>query len=526
MQRYNTLKKLFSKNWFSNIINKNCNARSTATDAADVGSHKNSLLETAKHFEEIPHLTMLPFIGTAWVFLPIVGRYKMDKLHLANRHKRQLLGGGDILRDKFGHLHMVFCFRPEDLEIVFRNEGPYPNRMEFSSMKTYRDSRKQWYKTNGIMILQGKERHDLRSKTQKHLLKPKAIQAYLGAMQDVARDFVQKIYETRDSNKEIPDLLGELYKWALESVAFVGLDTRLGCLETNLPPDSDGMKMINSVQTQFDCMNKLEAFSGNIQFWKYFPTLTWRKFTRECDIFTQIAFKYINRAMEELKKKEGNEDKELTLLQALLATKGLDVSGAMVTVADMLMAGIDTTSHSVGYLLYNLARFPDKQQILYEEISKLLPSKDLRITQDVFSELRYLKSCMKESQRMNPVVSGTVRQLENDVVLSGYKVPAGTLIAVILQEIYRDERYFKNPENFLPERWLEKEDKHHPYAFLPFGFGTRSCIVRGLAELETISLVTEIIRNFKLEYHHEEIDMLTRMINVPDKPLRVNFIER
>ncbi|KFM67015.1 putative cytochrome P450 12a4, mitochondrial, partial [Stegodyphus mimosarum] len=345
-------------------------------------------------------------------------------------------------------------------------------------------------------------------------------------MQDVARDFVQKVYETRDFNKEVPDLLGELYKWALESVAFVGLDTRLGCLKTNLPPDSDGMKMIRSVQTQFECMNKLEAFSGNIQFWKYFPTPTWKKFTQECDIFTEIAFKYIYRALEEMKKKEGNEDKELTLLQAMLSTEGLDASGAMVTVADMLMAGIDTTSHSVGFLLYNLAKNPDKQQILYEEISKLLPSKNLRVTPKVFSELKYLKSCMKESQRTHPIVGGTARQLERDVILSGYKVPAGTLIAVVLQEIYRDEKYFKSPEKFLPERWLGKEDKHHPYSFLPFGFGTRSCIGRRLAELEIISLITEIIRNFKVEYHYEDIEMLTRMINVPDKPLRINFIER
>ncbi|XP_035214006.1 probable cytochrome P450 12a4, mitochondrial [Stegodyphus dumicola] len=513
---------LLSKNWHLDVFEKNGNIRTTSTITANVGTRKDSLWGTTKPFEDIPHLTMLPIIGTAWAYLPIIGRYKMDKLHLATRHKRQLLG--DIIREKFGHLNMVATFNPDDMETVFRNEGPYPNRSEFSTMKAYRESRKEWYKTTGIMVLQGKEWHDLRSKTQKHLLKPKAIQAYLGAMQDVARDFVQKVYETRDSNKEVPDLLGEIYKWALESVAFVGLDTRLGCLKTNLPPDSDGMKMIRSVQTQFECMNKLEAFLGNIQLWKYFPTPTWKKFTRECDIFTDLE--NLHKALEELKKNEENEDKELTLLQAMLSTEGLDASGAMVTVADMLTAGIDTTANSMGFLLYNLAKNPDKQQVLYEEISKLLPSKNHRITPKVFSELKYLKSCMKESQRTHPIIAVSIRQLERDVILSGYNVPAGTLIAVALQEIYRDEKYFKNPEKFLPERWLGKEDKYHPYAFLPFGFGTRSCIGRRLAELETISLMTEIIRNFKVEYHYEDIDMLTRTINAPDKPLRINFIER
>lgn len=71
------------------------------------------------------------------------------------------------------------------------------------------------------------------------------------------------------------------------AVAVVGLDTRLGCLDPNLPVDSDGMKMINSVQTQFECMNKLEALSGNLQFWKIFPTPTWRRFAKAADIFTE-----------------------------------------------------------------------------------------------------------------------------------------------------------------------------------------------------------------------------------------------
>lgn len=63
---------------------------------------------------------------------------------------------------------------------------------------------------------QGKEWHDLRSKTQKHLLKPKAVQAYLHPMQDVARDFINKILQSRNDRKEVPDFLEELYKWSLE----------------------------------------------------------------------------------------------------------------------------------------------------------------------------------------------------------------------------------------------------------------------------------------------------------------------
>lgn len=75
----------------------------------------------------------------------------------------------------------------------------------------------------------------------------------------------------------------------LLAIALVGLDTRLGCLQKNLPPDSDAVKLINSVQTMFDGVHKLEAFSGNIQFWKLFPTPTWKEFEKAGDVFTELV---------------------------------------------------------------------------------------------------------------------------------------------------------------------------------------------------------------------------------------------
>lgn len=76
------------------------------------------------------------------------------------------------------------------------------------------------------------------------------------------------------------------------AVAVVGMDTRLGCLERNLTADSDGAKMIKSVQTQFDCMNRLEPFGGNFPFWKYFPSPTFKKYAKEADIFTEYALNF------------------------------------------------------------------------------------------------------------------------------------------------------------------------------------------------------------------------------------------
>jgi hypothetical protein len=57
------------------------------------------------------------------------------------------------------------------------------------------------------------------------------------------------------------------------------------------------------------------------------------------------------------------------------------------------------TSFSVANALYNLAKNPDKQQKLFEEIQRYVPDKDQPVTSDILNELKYLKACIKESMR-------------------------------------------------------------------------------------------------------------------------------
>ena len=52
--------------------------------------------------------------------------------------------------------------------------------------------------------------------------------------------------------------------------------------------------------------------------------------------------------------------------------------------------------------------------------------------------------------------------------------------------IQKQDSYFEAPEEFVPERWLRDQDQKliHPFAALPFGFGSRSCIGKRFAEQE------------------------------------------
>jgi cytochrome P450 family 12 len=92
---------------------------------------------------------------------------------------------------------------------------------------------------------------------------------------------------------------------------------------------------------------------------------------------------------------------------------------------DMIGAGVDTTSAALSFTLYNLAKHPDKQEILRQEILKILPTKDSVLDVKSLDNVPYLRAVIKESFRIYPVTNGNLRRLKQDVVLQGYQIPKG-----------------------------------------------------------------------------------------------------
>lgn len=83
------------------------------------------------------------------------------------------------------------------------------------------------------------------------------------------------------------------------------------------------------------------------------------------------------------------------------------------------------TAYSTSFALYHIGRNPEVQQKMFEEICTLLPTKDTNITADILSKATYVRACIKESLRLNPVSVGIGRLTQKDFVLRGYLIPKG-----------------------------------------------------------------------------------------------------
>lgn len=75
--------------------------------------------------------------------------------------------------------------------------------------------------------------------------------------------------------------------------------------------------------------------------------------------------------------------------------------------------------------LYHLAKNPDKQALLRQEILTILPSLDSKLSPDSMNNIPYMRACFKESIRLNPIVAGNIRAAGQDIVLQGYQIPKG-----------------------------------------------------------------------------------------------------
>ncbi|XP_053641436.2 probable cytochrome P450 49a1 [Cherax quadricarinatus] len=183
---------------------------------------------------------------------------------------------------------------------------------------------------------------------------------------------------------------------------------------------------------------------------------------------------------------------------------------------------------STVFTLYYLARHPDKQARLQEELDQVLGDGSQPLTSHQMARLTYLKACVKETLRMQPIASVVARQPEKDITLQGYNVKAGTYVYVSVKEAGMLEEYFPRATEFLPERWLrDNPDRlQNQFATIPFSFGTRMCVGRRLAEQEIYVLLARLFLKYNLEYKHEEWDPLFRIIYKPDKPQNFTMTER
>uniref|UniRef100_A0AC34FN03 Cytochrome P450 n=1 Tax=Panagrolaimus sp. ES5 TaxID=591445 RepID=A0AC34FN03_9BILA len=197
------------------------------------------------------------------------------------------------------------------------------------------------------------------------------------------------------------------------------------------------------------------------------------------------------RHQHKLKAEDGNDNNNVN--------DNFDDTQLYATVLDLWVAGQETTSNTLAWVCAYLIQYPEVQQKLHKELDAVIGS-DRMITLDDKANLNYLNAVIAETQRYcNLVPFNLFHRATKDTNIHGYEIPVNTVITYQISTVLMNEKYFPEPQKFMPERFLDKNGKFfQPSELIPFGVGKRACLGEGLARLELYLFTANIANQFKV----------------------------
>uniref|UniRef100_A0A673WS18 Cytochrome P450 family 27 subfamily A member 2 n=1 Tax=Salmo trutta TaxID=8032 RepID=A0A673WS18_SALTR len=487
-----------------------------------VGQHFQTTIETApEKYKTIDDLRG-PSLATTvyWLF----GKGYSDKSHAMQVEHKKLYG--PIWRSRFGPFDVVNVASPELISQVIRQEGRYPVRTELPHWKEYRDMREQAY---GLHVDKGLQWYRIRSVLNPKMLKLAEVSVYAPVIHQVVGDLLQRIERLRLRSQDhttVPDLTAELYKFGFEGISSILFETRLGCLEEEIPKET--LKFIaaaNDMLTLSETVLFLPLWTRNVlPFWK--------QFIRAWDDLVNVAQRLIDHKLAQMDAQVlAGKQVEGMYLTYLLSCDKLTLGEVYICITELLLGGVDTTSNTLSWALYLLARDAASQDRLYREITSVCPGRQQPRSEDL-SRMPYLKAVIKETLRMYPVVPGNGRlTVDNDVVVDNYWFPKKTQFHLCHYAASHDEGEFVDAERFRPERWLRGDPEsyqHHPYSSIPFGVGVRACVGKRVAELEMHFALSRLMQHYEIQPEDgaPTTEPKTRTLLIPSKPINLRFLPR
>lgn len=157
-------------------------------------------------------------------------------------------------------------------------------------------------------------------------------------------------------------------------------------------------------------------------------------------------------------------------------------------IQDIFVAGTDTTSLTIEWALSELINHPHVLEKARLEIDAVVGKSRIVEEADI-KNLPYLQAIVKETFRLHPPGPLLTRESSTSEVVCGYNIPAKTRLFINIWAIGRDPDQWKNPLEFMPERFIDEEGNGHSefdvrgqsYHLLPFGTGRRRCPAISLA---------------------------------------------
>lgn len=275
-------------------------------------------------------------------------------------------------------------------------------------------------------------------------------------------------------------------------------------------------------QTFAQSMNFVNEHCASRLFVKqYYKLLKWcmpseYRLKRETDFIRGIADKILVRRLEESDSEIAKRSDILSLF--IKKARELDEDSASLLcpntlrsiILTFIFAGRDTTAECITYTFYGIARHPEVQQKIVDELRAChgtAGSNGDALSYDDVKSLKYLEAVVFEAVRLYPALPYNVKMaVADDHLPDGTFVPAGTDVVYSPWYMGRNnvKLWGKDTLAFRPERWLEMKTRPSAFEFPAFQAGPRVCIGMNMAVLEAKMFIAVMLRHFHVKIPADE----------------------
>jgi cytochrome P450 len=282
----------------------------------------------------------------------------------------------------------------------------------------------------------------------------------------------------------------DVYEWARNLAMRIAMRALLG-----LDPDDDGHGA--AAAHHFERALGWYGADFHIRVLRG-PGTPWRRLQTSRRALDEIVYAEI------AQRRRAADPERRDILSLLLAARDEDGSGfsdeeVRDQVMTLMFAGHDTSTSTITFLLYELARHPHVLARVQAEQDEVLGGSPPTPAQ-LFGELPYLDMVLDETLRLYPPAWVGPRRAVRDFEFAGYRVPAGAYVNYSSWASHRLPHVFAEPEAFIPERFERERKAALPRgAYIPFGGGSRICIGKRFGQAEVKLVATLLLARLRLE---------------------------
>ncbi|XP_063708851.1 LOW QUALITY PROTEIN: uncharacterized protein LOC134837406 [Culicoides brevitarsis] len=321
--------------------------------------------------------------------------------------------------------------------------------------------------------------------------------------------------------------------FTVDAITLVAFATEANCLKN--PEESEVLK---NAKIAFS-VTTLEKISTNCLFFlqDFLKLFRLKTFNPKFANFMSNLFHEVTK--ERIKSGGVRND----LIDFLIHIKSADQEGIMtddVLLAQAMVfffAGFETSSSTMEFAFYFLAKYPEVQAKVRDEIERGFEKHGKLTYEFISNDMPYTSKVIKETLRLFPTLPFLDRECDPPTGMdpgyslepfSDFRIPKGMPIYIPAHAIQHDPQYFSDPERFDPDRF-DGSKSYNEYTYMPFGLGPRNCIGERFAHMQMKIGIVHVLRSFTVEPSAGTPDNFkldrTNTLMHPEREIVLKFIQ-